>query len=35
LLDRRRGQYSRVKKRIGELESLIEAAAALGIDTDI
>ncbi len=35
LLDRRRGQYSRVKKRIAELESLVEAAAALGIDTDV
>lgn len=35
LLDRRRGQYSRVNKRIAELESLIEVAAALGIDTQI
>ena len=34
-LDRRRSQYSRVKKRIAELESLVEAAAALGIDTDL
>lgn len=35
LLDRRRGQYSRVKKRIAELESLVEAAAALGIDAKV
>lgn len=35
LLDHRRGRYSRIKKRIAELESLVEAAAALGIDTKI
>jgi len=35
LLDRRRGQYSRVKKRIAELQSLVAAAAALGIDTKV
>lgn len=35
LLDRRRVQYSRVKKRIAELESLVEAAAAVGIDTEV
>jgi len=35
LLDRRRGQYSRIKERIAQLESVVEAAAALGIDTKV
>lgn len=35
LLDRRHGQYSHVKKRIAELESLVEAAARLRIDANV
>jgi len=35
LLNRRRGQYSRIKERIAVLESLVEAAAVLGIDTKV